>query len=424
MKYMRFIPLILIFFLLLPAALKAEEVLSWMDCVKEAAKNHPDLIAAQEEVKQSQAAKGITASTLYPQINSSLSASTAKNADTSGSHTADSYQYGLTGTQLIFDAGKTINNVKAAAENIQASKQNFRFISATVRFRLRSAFIDMLKAQEALKITREIFDIRKQNYELISLRYYSGLEHKGALLTAEASLAQAKYGISQAERGLDVARRELVKEMGRTQLTQMQARGDFTVSVPVDDKPDFQALSNSNPSLRQIISQRNASEFNLKSAYANFSPTLNGQAGIDRYSSHWPPKGDEYDLGLTLSMPVFEGGLRIAQVAQARANLNQLKENERSTRDGIILSLQQTWAALQDAVDNVKVQNKSLLANEERYKIGEMQYNTGFVTFDNWSIIEDNLVKAKQDYLNAESGALLAEAGWIQAKGEVLENAQ
>ncbi len=39
----------------------AEEILTWEDCVKEAAKNHPDLIAAQESIKQSEASKKITA---------------------------------------------------------------------------------------------------------------------------------------------------------------------------------------------------------------------------------------------------------------------------------------------------------------------------------------------------------------------------
>jgi len=421
MKQIRFLLIIFIFLAFIPAGLRAEEVLSWMDCVKEAAKNHPDLIAAQEVVKQSQAAKGVTASALYPQIDSSLSASTAKNAGAAGSSTADSYQYGLTGTQLIFDAGKTMSGVRAATENIAASKQSFKFTSATVRFRLRSAFVDLLKAQEALKITKDIFDIRKQNYELISLRYYSGLEHKGALLTAEASLAQAKYGIAQAERELVVARREMVKEMGRANMAPLAAKGDFVVRVAVDDKPDLQAIAGKNPSLLQLIAQKNAAEFNLKAAYASFSPALNGQAGISKGGTHWPPKGDEYDLGLTLSMPVFEGGLRTSQVAQARATLNQLKENERSTRDALILKLQQTWSALQNAVDNVKVKNKSLQANTERSKIAQLQYSTGFVTFDNWTIIEDNLVQAKQDNLNALAAALLAEANWIQAKGETLE---
>jgi len=422
LKYIRGIPALILFlsFSFHPAA--AEEILTWQDCIKEAAKNHPDLIAAQESVKQSEASKKITASTLYPQVDSNLSASTAKTAGKSSSSTADKYSYGLTGTQLVFDGTKTIQDIKAASENIKAAQQNFRYTSATVRYRLRSAFIDLLKAQELQRITEEIYDIRRGNLELITLRYVSGLEHKGALLTAEASLAEAQYGISQTKREIEVAQQELAKEMGRPQLVQVAVKGDFEVKDNVKEKPDFQALAKNNPSLKQLLAKKNAADFSLKSAYANFSPTLSGQAGANKSDAHWLPQGDQWNLGLTLSLPIFEGGLRLAQVSQARALLNQLRANERSTQDGVVLTLEQTWAALQDAMDNVEVQRKSLTAAEERSRIAQAQYSTGFITFDNWTIIEDNLVKAKRAFLDAQANALLAEADWIQAKGETLEN--
>jgi len=402
----------------------AEETLTWQDCIKESAKNHPDLIAAQESVKQSQAGKKITASTLFPQIDSNLKASTARTDSGTSSATGDTYTYGASATQLLFDGTKTISDVKAASENIKAAQYSYRFTSTEVRLRLRSAFISLLKAQEMLRITEEIYNIRRGNLELITLRYASGLEHKGALLTAEANLAQAQYEISQAKRNLDVSQRELVKEMGRLQLTPLQVKGDFEVKDTAKEKPDFEALAKNNPSLQQLIAKKNAAQFSLRSAYANFSPTLSGQAGANKTSSHWSPQNDQWNLGLTLSMPIFEGGLRFAQVSQAQALLNQLLQNERSTRDSAVLTLEQTWATLQDAMENVAVQKKSLIASEERSNIAQAQFSTGFISYDNWTIIEDNLVSAKRSFLDAQANALLAEANWIQAKGETLEYAQ
>lgn len=400
----------------------AAELLSWHDCVKEAAVNHPDLISAEQAVVESQASKNVTASALYPQVTASLQASTSKTSSpTAGSSTTDSYSYGLDATQLIFDGTKTFNDVKAAAENVKASRENFKYTSATVRFRLRNAFVNLLKAQEMLRITQEIYNIRRENFELITLRYESGLEHKGALMTSEADLADAKYGISQARRNMEVTQRDLVKEMGRRRLSSVEVKGDFEVVDSVKEKPDFEALAKSNPSLLNLAAQSNAAEFNLRSAYANFSPSLTGSAAADRNGTHLPARGSQWNLGLTLSMPVFEGGLRIAQVEKAKAALNQLQEDQRSTRDGIVLTLEETWASFQDTLDNVAVQKKSLLASEERSRIAQAQYSTGFVTFDNWIIIEDNLVKAKKAYLDAQANVLLAEAKWIQAKGETLE---
>ncbi|MFA5276152.1 MAG: TolC family protein [Candidatus Omnitrophota bacterium] len=406
----------------------AEDKLAWQDCVREAAKNHPDLIAAQEEVKQSESGKTITASTLFPQVSADLSASTGKTSSDSGgvttSQTSDSYSYGLTGTQLIFDGLQTINKVRAAEQDIQASIQSYRFTSTEVRLRLRTAFVNLLAAQELIRVNEEIAKIRREDLELITLRYQSGLEHKGAVLTGEANLAQALFQLSQAKRDITLAQRQLTKEMGRKVFQPMYVDVDFTVRDTANPKPDFEALVLKNPSLLQLTAQKKAAEFSLKSAYGSFSPTLTGSAGANKAGSHWAPKGDEWNLGLALSLPIFEGGLRLAQVSQAKALLKQLTENERSTKDGVIVALEQAWVSLQDAVETVGVQNKQLIAAEERSKIAEAEFATGFISYDNWTIIEDNLVTAKVQYLNAQANALLAEANWIQAKGETLEYAQ
>lgn len=403
---------------------KAEEVLTWQDCVREAAKNHPDLISAVEGINQSKADKKITASALFPQVTSDVTATTAKTttgkSDEKASQTKDTYSYGVSGQQLVFDGFETINNVNAASENIKASRENYRFVSSEVRFRLRSAFIDLLKAQALILVTRDITRIRRDTLILITLRYQSGQEHRGALLTAEANLTQANFEMDQAKRSLEVAQRELSKEMGREKFIPMEVKGTFAVASSQREKPDLEALVKNNPSLQKLAAQKNAAAFELKASRGSFLPVLSAEAGASRSSASWPPVNDQWNLGMGLSLPLFEGGLRMAQVAQARAVLNQVHSDERSTRDGIVLSCEQTWAALQDAIDTVGVQKKFLIAGEERAKIAEAQYSIGMISYDNWTIIEDDLVGAKKSYLNAEANVLSAEAAWIRAKGETL----
>jgi len=401
----------------------AQKTMTWQDCVGEAAKNHPDLISAQEVVKQSEAAKKITASTLFPQIDAGVTASTTKTKTSTSKKTTDAYSYGVTGTQLLFDGTKTFNNVKAASENIKANQFNYKFTSSTVRLRLRTAFINVLKYQEFMKLTEEIQKIRRDNLILISLRYESGIEHKGALLAAEANVAEAEFEIAQAKRALEVAQRELSKEMGRTKFSPMLVGGDIKVSDSALEKPDFETLALNNPSLGKLIANKNAASFGLQAARANFFPTLSASAGVNKNSNHWLPENDQWNAGLTMSLPLFEGGLKFAELSQARSVLGQASADERSTKDGVVVALSQMWAALQDSVEIVGVQTKFLKAAEERAKIAQAQYSLGMIQFDNWTIIEDDLVSAKKSFLNSQAEALFAEANWVHAKGEVLENA-
>ncbi|PIU41363.1 MAG: hypothetical protein COS99_05745 [Candidatus Omnitrophica bacterium CG07_land_8_20_14_0_80_42_15] len=212
--------------------------------------------------------------------------------------------------------------------------------------------------------------------------------------------------------------------MGRREFKPMSVKADFTVRDPAKEKQDFETLVKNNPSYLKLEAEKNAASFGVKSAYSEFFPTLSGTAGATRSDSRWPPEGNGWSLGLSASVPIFEGGSKVAQVYQAKALYNQAEANERSTKDSVVVALEQTWTALQDALETVEVQSKVLNATEERSKIAQEQYSTGFITFDNWIIIQNDLVSAKKAYLNAQANALLAEANWVQAKGETIEYAQ
>ncbi|GEM_PF-49987 len=420
MKYGKIIFIVLcVLSLFIPGA-AAQEVLIWQDCLREAARNHPDLVVAHESVEQSKTQKTVAASGLFPQVTASAGLSTAQ-ADKTGNTKSSSY--GISGEQLLFDGFKTTNSAHSASENIKAANENFRFTSSQVRLRLRTAFIDLLKAQALVKIADDIYKIRRENVQLISLRYESGTEHRGALLTAQANLSEAEFEQRRAHRDIEVARQGLMKELGRQgqDLSPVQVQGEFTVTEDIKQKPGLEMLAEKHPDLLKTVAQKNAAAYDIKSSKGDFAPTVSLEAGASKTGVDWPPGDQGSDVGLRVSLPLFEGGLRMAQLKQARSIYRQLQASEHSTKDGVVLRLQEAWSSLENSVENIGVQQKFLAATEERAKISEAQYSVGLISFDNWTIIEDDLVRQKKSFLDAQANALLAQANWIEAKGETLE---
>ena len=187
------------------------------------------------------------------------------------------------------------------------------------------------------------------------------------------------------------------------------------------NRPDFEAVAARTPFLEALVVEKEALKLDLKSAKAEFFPQVYANAHVGRTGSYWPPDNDEWSVGVTLTFPLFEGGRRWTEVSKARAVLNQIQADERSNRDSVILTLEETWTNWQNATDNVAVQKKFLQAAEERAKIAQSQYSNGLVSFDNWTIIEDALVQAKKSFLDAQANAFLAEAQWIHARGGTLD---
>jgi outer membrane protein TolC len=395
----------------------AEEALTWENCVQEAKKNHPDLISSEAVVKQAQANQAIAISNILPQVSTEVRQNTSEAA----TKRSDTYSYGVTAQQLLFDGLKTPYDIAAAARNVKSASYNYEVTSADIRLRLRTAFIELLKAQEFVTIAENIAKRRKQNADLVQLLYDGGREHRGSLLTAQANLSQAEFDVAQANRNIILVQRQLTKELGRTELKPIKAIGDFNMIPTISKRPDFEALAATTPSLESLVAKKEAAKLNLKSAKAEFFPQLYANAQAGRSDSYWPPDNDEWSAGVTLSFSLFEGGRRWADVSKARAVLNQTEADERSNRDNVILTLEETWTNWQNAIDNVTVRKNFLQASEERAKIAQAQYSNGLISFDNWTIIEDDLVQAQKSFLDAQANAFLAEAQWIQAQGGTLD---
>ncbi len=187
------------------------------------------------------------------------------------------------------------------------------------------------------------------------------------------------------------------------------------------EMPDFEKLAEEVPLLRQLIAQKEAARFGLHAAYADFFPQVYVNGNLGNSNTDAFPARNYWSAGLSMSLPIFDGGSRFAALSRAKAVLGQAIGDERSGRDEVILILADTWINLKNAAENVAVRRKFLEATEERAKIAKTEYAIGLMSFDNWIIIENDLVSAKKNYVSAEAGALIAEAAWIQARGGTLD---
>lgn len=415
-----------LFFIFLKA--KAEEiftppeaesfvVLTWKDCVREAKKSHPELIAQEETIQATRAKKAINASAYFPQISSNLGRLRSK---TTASGTTDRYSYGVSGEQLLFDGFKTKSLVRQAKAELEFEESVYQEVSRDVRFRLRKAFIELLIAQEFVRLADEITARRKQNLELLKLRYEAGREHKGSLLRAEAVFAQSSFEIEQAKRSLRVAQRRLLKELGRKNFEPIRVEEDFKFQITSEDASSIDTIPSMHPTFHRLETTIKAQEAEVASKYASFSPKISATADYGVLASRWPPNKEEWTAGVNLSLPIFEGGKRFAEISQAKAKLDKAEAEKEKGENEIILDIEETTAKWIDAANWVDVQRKFLEADTERAKIAQAQYSAGLISFEDWNIIEDNLVLAKKTFLDAKQNAAVAEANWLRAQGKGL----
>ncbi len=85
-----------------------------------------------------------------------------------------------------------------------------------------------------IKVVEDITKIRRDNLRLITLRYKSGLDHKGAMMKASANLADAEFEMDQTRCALETAQWQLTKAMGRRAFFTLDAFPETRVDSTVE----------------------------------------------------------------------------------------------------------------------------------------------------------------------------------------------
>lgn len=406
--------------MVLPAMIFAEETaLTWNDCAKEALANNPDLKSAREKIFQAEKDLLAAESAGALQVSGSLSQSNSFPLST-GTY-SESSGYSLSARYQLYDGDQYALNVVSAKENVNAAKLSFDATSASVRTSLRAAFLELLKTQELVKITEDIKKRRKEIYDIVKLSYDAGREHKGSVLLAEANLKQADYEVTAAKRSLELTSTKLIRQLGRKILLPVKVAFEVDIKDEQKEKPDFKKLVEACPSYKQSLSRKKLAEYSLKSAQAAFSPQISLSAGAGDSASSFAWDVPSLSAGISLSLQLFDGGKRTAQLDKAASSILQVEFDLIASSFDLEIALMNMWINFQNALDQAGVRKKFLDATTERAGISAVQYSNGLIAFDNWTIIEDDLVSSKKSLLDAQINSLSAENNWLNAQGITLE---
>ncbi len=401
-----------------PPRVLAQEPLTWEQCVLEAAEYNPELTAARASVRRAQFQHRGSYSNFFPQLSFDSAYSGSRlGSSLFGPGINDEFSLGFTLSQNLFSGFRNTAQVELTLAELEAARADRLAVKAQVSFDLKSAFAELLHAQEQVELTKAIADRRKENVDLVELRFEAGREHKGSFLRSRAAHSQAEFEVTQAKRTLSVAQRALASVFGRRTFDALLVTGYFDITHLQESSPDFQALAKQTPAHLQPAAQTRVAEAALTAAQGTFYPEIFTSGSISRLGSAFPVDSSSWSAGIFLTVPLFSGGQRYYNLQSARAEYLRRQENLRSADDQTILELQRRFATFQDNVERVKVRQEFLDAAVVRAEIARSLYTSGLLSFEDWDLIENDLISAKKEMLASQRDWLIAEADWERAQG-------
>lgn len=391
--------------------------LAWTDCVGLALSKNPDLESALSAEAASRASYRQSFNPLLPSV-------TLSDGYSSGNLTGGRAAYLAEGTAAmsLFDMSK-VAGIRSASAGLSQALANLRATSANTRYSLRAAYAQALFAQINTEVARQILQIRKVGAEMVSLRYESGDEYKGNMLTAKADQLTAEAVLRQAERSLRTSRRVLSQELGFDDFEELTATGTLNADMPppppdrmfdyVVQRPDV-ALQNA------VLASAHAS---VASAQSSLWPTLTANYIRSRGDRvEFPSQIYGWSAGATLSYALFGGGPTSTwfAVESAKRSLDKAQTDLRSVENAAFVDLENSWASYANAYDNSIASKAELIAARQRNDEGDVRYASGLLTYDNWEVIVSERVNAEQSAIQSILNAVLAQAAWEKSLGKAL----
>jgi outer membrane protein len=127
---------------------------------------------------------------------------------------------------------------------------------------------------------------------------------------------------------------------------------------------------------------------------------VQGQADYTFQGTDYPSR-DLWDIGATVNLSLFNGGLTTAQIGEQKANLANLKYNEEVLRQSIALEVRQDVLNLAQAAESIRVSETALRQARENLELAEGRYNTGVGNIIELTDAQASLTTAEANYVQA-----------------------
>jgi outer membrane protein TolC len=427
---------ILIFPYLLSAQQKPEDSLlqnaTIENCIQYAVQHNPNLQNAKINEDITEAIIKSKLADWYPQVNFNYNLqhnfqlpTFNFNGNLAHSGTKNTSNTGFGITQNIFNrdvllASRTSTDIRLSAnENTKAQKINIAVL-------VSKAFYDQILTIQQLRVIEEDIVRNEQSAKDAFYQYQSGLVDKTDYKRATIALNNSKAQKIFSEQSLKGKSAYLKELMGYPDSENIKLVYDTTAMEKEIYIDTLQSLDyNSRIEMQQLQTQKKLQQYNLQYykwsflpdvyAFGNYNLNFLNNQFSKLYSASYPNSF----MGITLSLPIFQGGKRLQQIKQAQLQIRQVDNDMMSFQNQINTQYQQAMASYKSNLYNFFSLKENLSLANEVYDVIRLQYRSGVKAFLEVINAETDLRTAQINYYNALYEVLSSKIDVAQALGNI-----
>lgn len=317
--------------------------------------------------------------------------------------------------QLLF-SGQYWIGVQMAKIRKNIAEKNVALTKLDVKQNVADSYYLILVTQNLLDVVSENEKNLEEVLKHTSDMFRVGLAEQTDVDQIKVSLSQLQNSKKAMERSLLLSYNMLKLSMGvdpSTEITLADKLGDIINTIDEALLAEANLEITSNPSYQIMEAQEDIGRKNVEMQKWAFTPTLSGY-----YSYTEKLLTTSFDLspknaaGLNLSIPIFSGFTKKAQMSQAKIQLDKISREKELLKEQLFLQEKQLMFNLRNSYDNY-------IAQQENVEVAQRVYENNYNKFKQGRISSLDLTQSNSNYLQAQNNYVNSVHQLLQSKLEL-----
>ncbi len=320
-----------------------------------------------------------------------------------------------------------INNRLAFATEVakyqyQIDYLNLRGISEQLLFDVQSAYYNLLRAMGQEEVSQAAVDVANARLKDATARFAAGTAPRFDVTRAQVDVANLTQQLIQSKARVATARSALNRVMGIDVNSPTEiVRSEVVVqNLKVDIAKEVQKAQSLRPNVLAAETSIALNRANARLQRTGILPSLSA-SGTVNYAfepSGFTSQNTTWTALLDLKIPIWDGGVTKARVAQAYADVNRSQAQVEQSKLGVGLEARTAALNLQEAIERVSTTAENVALAEEALRLATVRYTAGISTLVEVTDAESALTQAQFNAVNARYDYAIALADLQRATSQ------
>ena len=328
----------------------------------------------------------------------------------------------------LYQGGQVRNSVAAAKTRVEAGRATLRSTEADLFTNVVAAYMDVIRDEAIVGLNTQNVRVLDVNLQASRDRFQVGDLTRTDVAQSEARLALARAQLQSAQANLISSRESYIQFVGTPPgtldtpptLPHLPDSPASAVTVAIDNNPVLIAAAKERDASRYDVGVARASRLPQISAVggASYTNYLGSIASVPNDVNRIPNANKAVQAGLSLTLPLFQGGRPAAQVRQAEAYQSRAIENVTATERNVIAQARSAFAIWRSSEQVIQSSETAVNANKLSLEGVRAENSVGTRTILDILNAEQELLNSQVTLVTARRDAYVAGFALLAAMGQ------